>query len=84
MEEDPDHGDGADADPSLAAPENTAGSQVVYMRGGNQDREEAAPEAVLPEVTVEPPHASIVIPWRGRGNIIAAAGVALLGLVGAR
>ena len=84
MDGDADHEDDGYAEPSLAAPENTAGSQVVYMRGGDQDREAEAPETVLPEVMAEAQPASVVIPWRGRGNIIAAAGVALLDLVGVR
>ena len=84
MDGDADHKDGGDAEPSLAAPENATGSQVVYMRGSDQDREAEAPEAALPEVAAEPVPASIVIPWRGRGNIIAATGVALLDLVGVR
>ena len=70
------HEDGAE--PSLGAPENATGSQVVYMRGNNQDCETAAPETMLPEVPIETAPEAIVIPWRGRGNIIAAAGVALL------
>ena len=84
LEEDPDHEDGGDAEPSLAAPKNTAGSHVVYMRGSNRDGEAEAPEIVVPEVTAAAQPASVVIPWRGRGNIIAAAGVALLDLVGVR
>ena len=54
------------------------------MRGNDRDREETAPETVLPEVPIEAAPEVIVIPWHGRGNIIAAAGVALLDLVGAR
>ena len=72
--------DGGDAEPSLAAPENTAGSQVVYMRGSDQDREEAAPETVLPEVAAEAMEA-VVLPWHGRGNVIAAAGTLLIDLL---
>lgn len=81
---DADHEDGGDAEPSLAAPENTTSSQVVYMRGSDRDDEAGAPETVLLEVATETQPASIVIPWRGRGNIIAAAGVALLDIVGVR
>ncbi|WP_419828328.1 hypothetical protein [Methylobacterium sp.] len=69
--------DGADAEPSLAAPENHTGSQVVWMRGSDQDREAEAPETVLPEVVVE----AVVLPWRGRGNIVAAAGSLLVDLL---
>lgn len=71
----PDLEDGADAEPSLAAPENHEGSQVVYMRGGDQDREEAAAETVLPMVPVQP------LPWSGNGNVLAAAGAMLLEMV---
>ncbi|MGU3341644.1 hypothetical protein ACLBXJ_26915 [Methylobacterium mesophilicum] len=48
------------------------------MRGNYADREIEAPETVLPEVAVE----AVVLPWRGRGNVVAAAGVALLDLLG--
>jgi hypothetical protein len=80
MDGDADHEDGGDAEPSLAAPENATGSQVVYMRGNDQDREEEdeAPETVLPEVMAEPQPDAQILPWRGRGNIVAAMGVALL------
>jgi hypothetical protein len=40
-------------------------------------------QTVLPEVAIDTPEV-IVLPWRGRGNIIAAAGVALLDLARAR
>ncbi|MCJ2102392.1 hypothetical protein [Methylobacterium sp. E-046] len=85
MDGDADHEDGGDAEPSLAAPENTTGSQVVWMRGGDQDREEEAPETVLPEAAADTqpetlPEA-IVLPWRGRGNVIAAAGSLLVDLL---
>ena len=74
--------DGGDAEPSLAAPENTEGSQVVYMRGGDQNCEqEEAAQLLLPEVEATPiPEATILL-WRGHGNVISAAGVALLGLL---
>lgn len=81
MDGDTDLEDGADAEPSLAAPENHTGSQVVWMRGNDADHEIEAPEVVLPEVAAENPEA-IVLPWRGRGNVIAAVGVALLEMVG--
>ena len=71
--------DGADAEPSLAAPENHTGSQVVWMRGNDADREAEAPETVLPEVAnvieVEP------LRWGGRGNVIAAAGSLIVDLL---
>ena len=80
MDGDPDLEDGVDAEPSLAAPENHTGSQVTWLRGNDQDREAEAPDTVLPEVTAETPEA-IVLPWRGRGNVIAAAGTMLLDLL---
>ena len=81
LDGDPDFEDGADAEPSLAAPENTAGSQVVYICGNDQDREAEAPEIILPEVAAEPRPEATILPWRGRGNVIAAAGVAILDLL---
>jgi len=62
LDGDADHEDGGDAEPSLAAPENAIGSQVVYMRGGDQDREVDAPETVLPEVLIEPQPAAEILP----------------------
>ena len=50
MDGDTDIEDSADAEPSLAAPENHTGSQVVWMCGNDADCEIEAPEAVLPEV----------------------------------
>ncbi|MCJ2121349.1 hypothetical protein [Methylobacterium sp. J-077] len=83
MDGDTDLEDGADAEPSLAAPENHAGSQVVWMRGNDADREIEVLETVLPEVAADIPEA-IILPWQGRGNVIAAVGVALLEMVGGR
>jgi hypothetical protein len=51
------------------------------MRGGDQDREVDAPETVLPEVLIEPQPAAEILPWRGRGNVIAAAGSFLVDLL---
>ena len=73
MDGDADQEDGGDDEPSLAAPENAAGSQVVYMRGSDRDGEVEAPEPVLPEADI--------LPWRGRGNVIAAAGSFLVDLL---
>lgn len=89
LDGDADHENGGDAEPSLAAPENHEGSQVVYMRGGDQDREQEMAEATLSEVAVEAAAAANVIQvppmrWGGQGNVIAAAGTALLDLVGVR
>ena len=81
MDGDTDHEEGGDDEPSLAAPENVTGSQVVYMRGGDQNRETEAPEIVLPMVSVEPAFEPIVLPWAGRGNVLTACGTALLNLV---
>jgi hypothetical protein len=81
LDRDPDLEDGADAEPSLAAPENHEGSQVVYMRGGDHDREHESAEKVLPEVPVDPQSAAEILPWRGRGNVIAAAGLVLLDML---
>ncbi|TXN52402.1 hypothetical protein [Methylobacterium sp. WL2] len=82
MDGDADLEDGGDAEPSPAAPENITGSQVVWMRGGDQDREADAPEIVVPEVAAD---ANVIrvppLRWGGRGNIIAAAGSALLDLL---
>ena len=83
MDGDTDHDDGGDNEPSLAAPENATGSQAVWMRGGDRDGEVDAPETVLPEVVAETLPETIVLPWYGRGNVIAAVGVALLDMVGA-
>ena len=77
----------ADAEPSLAAPEHHDGSQVGWCRGNDGDREAEAPEIALPEVVITSPVpklrlvASDPLPWGGEGNVVAAAGVALLALV---
>ena len=81
MDGDADHEDSGDEEPSLAAPENAAGSQVVYMRGGDQDRGANALETVLPEMAAEPQPDAEIMPWRGRGNVIAAAGSFLVDLL---
>ena len=93
MDGDADHEDGGDAELSLAAPENTTGSQVVYMRGGNQDCETETPEIAIPETRIEvPPSAVTELPpgalaicieplrWGGNGNVVSLAGVAVLDL----
>lgn len=41
LEGDPDLEDGADAEPSLAAPENHHASQIGWMRGSDTDCEAA-------------------------------------------
>lgn len=70
--------DGGDAEPSLAAPENHHGSQVVWMRGNDAYREAGGPDVVVAECAVIP---FAPLPWGGGGNVIAAAGVAFLDLV---
>ena len=91
MDGDTDAEDGADAEPALAAPENHHDSQVVWMRGNDGDREAEAVEILLPVVRVSPvPRfrpvdlAPEALAWGGHGNVIAAAGVALLEMVGGR
>ncbi|MDN3574994.1 hypothetical protein [Methylobacterium longum] len=85
MDVDADHEDCGDAEPSLAAPENVTGSQVVYMRGSDRDGEPEVAETVLPEVPTEPQPErllqAIVLPWRGCGNVISAAGSLLVDLL---
>lgn len=81
MDGDTDHEDGGDAEPSLAPPENVTGSQVVYMRGSDRDGEAEAAEIVLPEAPAEPLSEAEILPWHGRGNVIAAAGTMLLDLL---
>ena len=85
LDGDADLEDGGDAEPSLAAPENATGSQVVYMRGSDRDGEAEAAEIVLAEVAAEPepetPLATNILPWRGRGNVLAPAGTMLLDLL---
>ena len=79
MDGDPDLEDGADAEPSLAAPENA--SQVTGLPGSDRDREVDLPGTVLPEVAAEPQPAAEILLWRGRGNVIAATGTLFLDLM---
>ncbi|WP_187278834.1 hypothetical protein [Methylobacterium sp. WL12] len=55
------------------------------MRENDAYREAGVPEVVLPVVAAE---CAVIpfapLPWGGEGNILAAAGVALLNLVGGR
>ena len=88
MDGDADAEDGGDAEPALAAPENHHGSQIGWLRGNGGDCEAEAPEILLPVVRISPvprcrPLALAPEPlaWCGHGNIVAAAGVALLDLV---
>ena len=81
LEEDPDHEGNGDAELSLAAPENQ-GSQVTWLRGTDQDRAAEAPETSLPEVAAKTTVVQVSPPrWGGNGNILAAAGAALLDLL---
>ncbi|GJE14626.1 hypothetical protein [Methylobacterium longum] len=73
--------DGAEAEQSLTAPENATGSQVVYMRGSDRDSEADVFDTVLPEVAVEKHPEPVVLPWRGGGNVIAAAGSLIVDLL---
>ncbi|MFK5600621.1 hypothetical protein ACFZ8E_27115 [Methylobacterium sp. HMF5984] len=85
MDGDADAEDSRDAEPTLGAPENHHGSQVVWMGGNDADRKAEEPEAVLPIVVAERLVALFApLPWRGSGNVVAAAGVALLGMVAGR
>ncbi|MGU3407905.1 hypothetical protein [Methylobacterium brachiatum] len=84
MDGDADHEDGGDDEPSLAAPENHTGSQVVWMRGGDQDREAEAPGAMLLEVEIDAASTVIEVEalrWSGRGNVLAAAGSLIVDLM---
>lgn len=69
-----------DGELSLAAPENQ-GSQVTWLRGTDRDCEAEAPEIVLPEVPATLTAEAEILPWRGRGNVIAAAGLMLVDIV---
>ena len=77
MDGDAEDEEGGDAEPSLAAPENTTGSQVVYRRGSDRDGEAETPEAVLLEVGAE----AITARWGGNGNVVSAAGVAIICII---
>ncbi|MCJ2139486.1 hypothetical protein [Methylobacterium sp. E-066] len=83
MDGDTDLEDGADDEPSLAAPENHTGSQVTWLRGNDADREAEASETALPEVAEITSTVIEVAPlrWGGRGNVLAAAGSLLVDLL---
>ena len=51
------------------------------MRGSDRDFEADAPETALPEAEIKPGAEAVVLPWRGRGNVIAAAGTLLIDLL---
>jgi hypothetical protein len=50
------------------------------VRGSDRDGETSAPETVLADGRAPQPEVD-VLPWRGRGNVIAVAGVALIDLL---
>lgn len=84
MEGDTDAEDGADAEPALAAPENYR-NRVVWLRNNDSCEETEAPETMLTVVVAECPALPFAaLPWRGSGNVVAAAGVALLEMVAGR
>ncbi|MCJ2116453.1 hypothetical protein MKK65_07645 [Methylobacterium sp. J-001] len=58
------------------------GRSSISPASRQDDREIEVPEVALPEVAAETSEAT-VLPWRGRGNFLAAVGVALLEMVGA-
>ena len=78
MDGDADLEDGGDASRRWRLPRTHRHPGRLHARS-DQDREAEAPETVLPEVAAEPLPA---LPRNGRGNVLAAAGVALLDMVG--
>ncbi|MCJ2042944.1 hypothetical protein MKK55_28940 [Methylobacterium sp. J-059] len=76
--------DAGEAEPAPIVAERV-GAQVVSLRGPAVDLRPSAPEIVLQDMPADPdvlPFAPL--PWRGAGNVVAAAGVALLSMVGGR
>ena len=64
------------------APDGTSYERLPCIRCGNGEVHEAgAPEAVLSEVAIAPVIEAEILPWRGRGNVIAAAGSFLVDLL---
>jgi hypothetical protein len=68
--------------PALAAPENLANNEVVWMRIADENREAEAPETMLLEMPAQRVPEAVRLSWRGRGNIIAAMDMPLLDLLG--
>jgi hypothetical protein len=68
MDGDTDLGDGADAEPSLAAPKNHTSSQVTWLRGNDQGREAEVSERLPPEVEAEPKPEAQVLPCAATGT----------------
>ena len=64
------------------APDGTSHKRLRCIRRGNGEVHEAwAPEAVLPNVLATTQPTAEILPWHGRGNVIAAAGTMLLALL---
>jgi hypothetical protein len=82
MDGDADHEDGGDAEPSLASPENATGSQIVWMRSGDQDCEADTPEIMSSEGRIKDVPDPFALPRNGHGNVVAACSSALLSLIG--
>ena len=78
MDGNPDRKDGADAEPSLGAPDGHE-SQVLWLRGGDDDREVDVPAVLIPDVQLI---VGVPLPWSGRGNVFTAIGGAVLDLAG--
>jgi hypothetical protein len=81
-----------DADPALLAMAAHAGQVVRLREPATPVEVEPAPEPQrtppaepdhLPQETAEPDHIAepVVLPWRGAGNVVSAAGCAFLALV---
>ncbi|WP_246692085.1 MULTISPECIES: hypothetical protein [unclassified Methylobacterium] len=84
MDGDTDLEDGADDEPALAAPENTTGSQIVWMRGSDRNGETETAEILLSECGIKRDSDPFVLPGNGHGNVIAACGSVSPNLVGGR
>ena len=82
MDGDADAEDTGDAEPPLAAPKNHHASHVVWLRNNDSGREAEALKIVLPVVAAERVVVSFApLPWGGRGNVLAATGLALIEMV---
>jgi hypothetical protein len=67
--------------PGFFLPQGPLRQPDHVLRGSDQDCEAEVPETVLPEVAGEPMPEAEILPWRGRGNVIAAAGTMLLDML---
>ena len=64
------------------APDGTSHKRLPCIRCRNGEVHEAgAPETVLANVLAASQPEAEILPWRGRGNVIAAAGTMLLDLL---